>query len=560
MGLFQSQSSTRSSFRRASLGTLLCLAGVFLGVFVGVPKLHQALTLSQTPVVMTCLQLLQSGIPEESSLITLTDATIHPPGDIAVPIDNASMPGLAKMQTILADPRAKGFVDQIVRGDVLPAGVPYRSGHQPLKLSLSRQTAGIAQSEVERSGTLTVQVNEDPTMRIVSNLAGSLNIPLPDSLADQTDLPAYTLHPVSMIGSRNEAIGWTVAGAIALTMGWVLCGSAKIGWWVILSPIAVIVGSPGIPFRNGRGNRFTRLLGFVAGLGSLAAAYHLAFTMGGLGQPNGQWLWQSAGFVAASFGAACWIGMIVNSRASRTGEFSEDSLNQFGRSGKKKSKSQRERDFENQMVDQSSGKPSQLQKMLKASDYTRRYFDSKLSVSMETETNGSLGVQNKALEKMQFDSPLLIEHCSGEDMIHATIQVGCRNLVMVVLEEIGDDMRVRLTSILEDGHVIISSGGCDDRLSEDFAGEATTVNIFKSSKATGLVTKHLERAAEVAEKRQTKMVTFEPNEWRDVVHYSERCLAQTMHELKIERWDITSAHYGRFEFPPVAVLMPAMAP
>lgn len=559
MGFFRTQSSTRSGFRRASFGTLLCLSGAFVGVCVGVPKLHQVLSVSEAPIEMQCLELLRSGIPEQSSLITLTDATIHPPGEIEIPAENSAVPGLTKMQALLADPRAKGLVDQIVRGDVLPNGVPHRPGHQPLKLSLSRQTAATAQDEVARTGKLTVQVSEDPTARTIGKVAGWLKMPLPETLADQTDLPAYTLHPASMIGTRQEAMAWTIGGALALAMGLVLCGSAKIGWWAILSPIAVILGLPGLPYRNGRGNLLTRLLGFIVGLASIAGGYHLAITLGLLGQPGGQWLLQSAGLIAASFGIACLVGMVVNFRAVRSQSSSSASLDSFGKKGKKKSKAARERDFQEQMVDQTSDKPSQLQKMLKTSDYTRRYFDSKLSISLETEASGDLGEQNKALEKLQFDSPLLIEHCAGEDIIQATVQIGCRNLVMVFLEAIDDEVRLRLTSILEDGHVVISSGGADDRLCTDVSGESTTVNAFKSSKATRLVTKHLERAATIAEKRETKMVVMDPNEWRDVMHYSERCLAQTMHEEKLERWDIANANYGRFEFPPTRVLMPVTA-
>src|SRR6056297_623013 len=146
MGLFRTQSSTRSSFRLASLGTLLCISGVFAGGIVGVPKLHRVLALSQEPISLTCLELLQSEVPQQSSIVQLSDPFIHPPGETELPGDETtSMPGLAKMQALLADPRAKGIVDQLVRGDVLPRGVPRRPGHQPLKLSRGRHTAELAQ-------------------------------------------------------------------------------------------------------------------------------------------------------------------------------------------------------------------------------------------------------------------------------------------------------------------------------------------------------------------------------------------------------------------------------
>lgn len=556
MGLFRTQSSTRSSFRLASLGTLLCISGVFAGGIVGVPKLHRVLALSQEPISLTCLELLQSEVPQQSSIVQLSDPFIHPPGEMELPGDETtSMPGLAKMQALLADPRAKEIVDQLVRGDVLPRGVPRRPGHQPLKLSRGRHTAELAQTEVDQTGTLTVHVSKDASPRTICKIAAYLQLPMPATLAAQADLPAYTLHPTSLIGSRREAFVWTVGGAFALALGLVMCGSATSGWWMLFSPVAAIIGLPGMPLRNGRGNRITRAIGVAIGLGSLLAAFYLSVHLGAIGQSHGQWFWQTAGWATASFGFAALGGTWLNARSNRVQNMSSDALSQFATRKKKQSKAERQADFNQQIA----SKPTQLQNMLDAGKYTRRYFDAKLSVSLKNETSGELENQANRLEKMQFDQPLLIEHCADDRMISATVQIGCRQLVMVVMEEIGEALNIRLTSILEDGHVIVSSGGGDDRLANDFSGEAATVHVFDSSIAAKLVTLHLERAATIAEKRQTKLVLLDANEWRDLIHYSERCLAQTMHELKLERWDVSSSHYGRFSFPPTAVLAVAMA-
>ena len=81
MGLFRNKTSAPSGFRRASLGSMLTLGGIVASVFVGLPKLHRALSIRQPPAEMSCLELLQSGIPEQSSLVVLTNAAVHPPGE-----------------------------------------------------------------------------------------------------------------------------------------------------------------------------------------------------------------------------------------------------------------------------------------------------------------------------------------------------------------------------------------------------------------------------------------------------------------------------------------------
>ncbi|WP_146580212.1 MFS transporter [Neorhodopirellula pilleata] len=535
---------------------MLCLVGLVAGGFVGVPKLHHAWSLRQEPVELTCLALLQSGVPEQTSIVRLSDPVVHPPGEMELPGDEAAaMPGLAKMQALLADPRAKGLVDQLVRGDILPRGVPRRSGHQPLKLSMGRSTVASAQNEIDQNGTVTVHVSEDQTVQFIVKVASLLHLTLPETLAAQAELPAYTLHPVSLIGSRREALAWTIGGSLTLALGLVLCGSATLGWWVIFSPFAAIIGLPGIAFRNGRGNRITRRIGAALGVGFLVAAFYLAGSIGAIGQSGGQWLWHVAGWLAASIGLAALSGTWLNRRIDRVQGRSVDALVQFASPKKKQSKAKREADFNRQIA----SKPPQLQNILDASEYTRRYLDAKLSVSLSSETSGELAVQASSLEKMEFDAPLVIEHCAEDQLISATVQIGCRKLVMIVMEETAHGLKIRLTSILEDGHVILSSGGVEDRFNRDFSGDVATVHFFDSSNAAKLVTLHLERAASVAEQRQTKLVLLDPNEWRDLIHYSERCLAQTMHEQKLERWDVLDSHYGRFSFPPKAVLTPAMA-
>lgn len=561
MGFFRTKTSTPSGFRRASLGSMLTLGGVVASVFVGLPRLHRAMSVAQPPAEMTCLELLQSGIPEQSSLVVLSDAVVHPPGDIALPNQaEQSNPALARVQTLLASPRAKSVVDQLVRGNVLPRGVPNRGGHQPLKLSLGREAAKTAQEEIDESGSLTVQVTADPTARLVCQAASWFKVELPESLVAQKDLPSYTLYPAAKIGATRDALIWVVAGGLAITIGMVSCGSARFGWWFVLSPFGFILGLPGIPLRNGRGNRVVRFVSFMLGVLGLAVAYQLMVVMGGLGQPQGQWWLQATGLLSAALGLAALLGTYLS---SRTGPMSELSVDPLAGSPSSKSKSSKgkassvEREANLQL--QIAAEPDKLSSMKAAGAYTRRYMDPRLSVSMETQTTGELGEHNQKLEKLHFDSPLIIETCVGDQRREATVQVGCRNLVLATISLVDDEIQTRMTSVLADGHVVMSSNGSDERIMANLDGDFVCLRSFDGTMVTKLVTKHLEVAAMFAEQRGSQLIALDSNEWRDLIHFTERCLADALHHAKIEKWDVSSAHYGRFSFPPSNIGSPALA-
>ncbi|WP_144059027.1 hypothetical protein [Rhodopirellula sp. SWK7] len=559
MGLFRSSQSTRGGFRRASFGTLLIVCGIAAGVFAGVPMLHQSLTMTQTPVQLSCVELLRGGIPENTSIVVLRDAQVHPPGELELNVDGgAASPMLGKVQAVLAHPRAAVLVDRLVRGDVLPRGMTKRPGPQPLRLTPGRETAEAALNETKETGSLTVHVSEDPTAKLICKIADRLSLPIPDGMQQAAEIPSFSLKPASLIATQRDALLWCVGGGLSMAFGLILCGSSPIGWWAVLSPISALIGLPGVILRNGRGGFITWFLSLIAGGAALAAGYHLAFEMGRLGQAGGIWLWQSAGLLSASFGLAAILGTLLSIRSKRRmGDDNHDALATMVPSVTSSSTKKHRRNTENE-ESSAEPRPAALQSMISTNDYTRRYLDPRLNVSVNMETAADVQKQTESLERLQFDSPLIIEIARGEDTIEATVQVGCRNLVLAMTDCLDENLRLRMVSILEDGHVVISGNGADERLTDTTDGDTSSLRMHVTGKAAKLVTKHLEVAAEIAEKRRTKMVLLEPNEWRDVIHYSERCMADTLHHAHLEKWDISSASYGRFAFPPQEVSIPAM--
>ncbi|MCM2371196.1 hypothetical protein [Aporhodopirellula aestuarii] len=560
MGLFRSSHSDRGGFRRASFGTLFVVGGIAAGVLMGVPMMHQSMTSTHAPVSLSCIELLRDGIPKHTSIIILQDAQVHPPGEMALNLgEQADSPMLGKVQTVLAHPRAAVVVDRLVRGDVLPRGMTRRPGPQPLRLSPGRETADVALKETEETGALVVHVSEDPTAKLICKAASGLSLPIPESMRRAAEIPAFSLHPASLIAAPREAWSWCVGSVLAIVLGLILCGSSQIGWWALFSPVSALIGLPGVILRGGRGGTITWTISLTVGFAGLAAGYHLAFEMGRLGQTGGIWIWQSAGLLAASCGAAAIVGTLLSIRAKRL-HHTEDALSAITPAvNSKKSKRSRSKNDPSSDGPTTTSRPAALQSMISANDYTRRYLDPRLNVSANMETNRDVQQQTDSLERLQFDAPLIIELARGEDTIEATVQVGCQNLVMAMTDCLDENLRLRMVSILDDGHVVISGNGEDDRLTQAISGDASSLQVFSTSKAAKLVTKHLEIAAEIAEKRHAKIVTLAPSEWRDLIHYSERCMADTLHHAHLEKWDISEASYGRFAFPPRDVAVLAMA-
>ena len=210
----------------------------------------------------------------------------------------------------------------------------------------------------------------------------------------------------------------------------------------------------------------TWFTGFMFGILGLAAAYQLMIVMGGLGQPQGQWWLQAAGLLSAALGLAALIGTYLSTRTISVNQLSIDTLDVSASSKSKASKrkvssAEREADLQVQIA----AEPDKLKSMKAASSYTRRYIDPKLSVSMETQTTGELGEHNQKLEKLHFDTPLIIETCVDDQRREATVQIGCRNLVLATISMMDDKTQTRMTSVLADGYVVMSSNGSDERLS-----------------------------------------------------------------------------------------------
>lgn len=577
-------SSKRRNTRRAAVGSVLFSAGLFCGTLIAVPKLHRALSSEQTPVEMTCAELVQYGIGE-SSVVRLTDATIAEPSEemeFAMlepdPNDTAPLPvgtgmrawmsgdkvAMAKstIAKTLKHPRSRKLIDQMVRGEVIPRDFIGASMPQPLKLSPGRNIAALALEEVKSTGTLTAFVTEDPTSKWIATSAEYIGLELPEPFVKSAEMDQYSLHPISQTETKSNAGLWVGGSALAMTLGWLLCSSAGWGLWILFCPIAAIVGLFGLPLRSGRGNRVTWVLAFFAGVISLVAAYGLAFVLGGLGQAQSMWTWQAAGFVAACGGTALLLGIRGSVKTKRSMVLSPGSLDDLivpekGRSKRAKpsKKQKRAKKTKGTEVDAdqfatTGVQQDKLQETLnKNASYSRKYLDPRLSVPANAQPSPEAMEHNVLWQKADFEEPLLVEIGRGDAACHATIQVGCQNLVLGMTDELDGKVRLRLISILEDGHCLISVDDSYEELQVAGANEHATLSVHPSVTAPKLLAKHLEKAADMAEQRGAGLVTLDTNEWRDVVLLTERLIKSVLHDDGHQKWDIYEMTYGRFAYP-----------
>ncbi|WDQ15545.1 MFS transporter [Rhodopirellula sp. P2] len=571
--------SKRRNTRRAAVGSVLFLAGLLCGTLVAIPKLHRVMLSEQVPVDLTCAELMQRGI-SESSVVRLTDATIVEPTDelefaMLEPDPNATqtlpvgsgmrawMSGdkVALAKSTIADalkhPRSKKMMDQLVRGEVVPRGFIGDSVPQPLKLTPGREIAAHALDEVKATGTLTAFVTEDPTSQWIVQSAELLDLTLPTPFLKSAELDQYSLHPISLTESKTNAGIWIGASVLAMTTGWLFCSSAGWGLWILFCPIAAIVGVFGLPLRSGRGNRVTWMLAIFAGASCLVAAYGLAFVLGGLGQTQSTWAWQAAGFIAACAGLALWLGVRGSVKTKRSLALSPRSLDELiaPEKGRAKTKAKRKRaskanQGEEEQYATTGVRQDKLKETLdKNASYSRKYLDPRLSVPANAVASPEATEHNLQWQKSDFEEPLLVEIGRGDAACSVTIQVGCQSLVLAMTDEVEGEVRLRMVSVLDDGHCLVSVDDSYPDLQASGSNDQATLSVFESVSAQKLLANHLEQSANVAEQRHARLVTLDSNEWRDVVLLSERVLKSILHDEGHQKWDICDMTYGRFTYP-----------
>lgn len=185
---------------------------------------------------------------------------------------------------------------------------------------------------------------------------------------------------------------------------------------------------------------------------------------------------------------------------------------------------------------------------------SRHYMDSTLTVATETDFATRIESIVGPLSALDFEEPLVIEVESPVEGMHkAAVQTGCRNMTMAIVEDSDEAPWSRFVSVLEDGFVVITSAPKEGLESQGRFGSSGTYQVASTDQPIDFLAMHLERSAQLAEKRNTAVVVLEGNEWRDVYQYTRRVLFDIRNQYGEINYDVGSASHGRFKFPPQRV-------
>lgn len=569
MGLFRLRPASRRSTRFAVVGSCLFFAGAVLGLAVGVGKLHRSLTVDSGETERTCVELLLTG-DQDGPMVRLTDAEVHQPPDWSEPdvriewtgpLANTSFAKAA--QGWMTDPRSKPVLDRLTRGHVTPAGVGGDPRQSPLRLGWGRATAEQAQQQLQNDGTLLVHATVDRLQPRLIRWAEKLSLPLPTGWEESAETPSLTLYPASLVDPVWVSLVWVSVSLIAMSVGLVMCGASRLGRWALLCPTGAILGLAGMPLRSGRGGRATRLLYRIAGLALLAIAYHWMLQRGGLSGHPTDTGYQLGGFVLASGGFAALLGAFLHGRAEKNAA-AIDATEYDGRSPSAgyqalspPAKAAPVASYKTNAANQDT--PREIQAAAAKSGLlvlAKSYSDARLSVAHEAVDVPEVVDQAQALEAANFESPLSIQIIRDHVTSYATLQIGCRRLVLAKTEWNEGMLQLNMISCMTDGHMVLTSNAADTASDQPLTHQSATLSDVPTDDAVALLQEHLRLIEEVAEKRQQSVVELESAEWRDVIHCAERCRADVLHHCGEAHYDISEMGYGRFSFPPHPVAVP----
>jgi len=356
---------------------------------------------------------------------------------------------------------------------------------------------------------------------------------------------------------------WVAGGIAALSIGLVLCGSAPLGRWALLCPVAAVFGLAGLPLRIGRARWLMRLMYAIGGSALLALSVYLMVDRGGIARYPADFAYQLVGILCASIGVAAIIGVWISGRSERSekasGETALDprSMTAGYQAISPPAKASPVVSYKSKAVGQET--PAEIQAAAARSGMivlAKRYTDARLSVAHEAMDVPEVMVQVEAFETAQFEPPLSIEIFRDDATIRATVQIGCRGFVMAATEWDEEAVRIKLISCLADGHMVLTSNASDDQEDPSLTHSSATLLTLPAQDAVALLQQHLQHVEEVAGTRGQSMVELEFAEWRDVLHCAERCRADVLHQCDRANFDIAEMGYGRFSFPPHPIAEP----
>lgn len=502
---------------RVVCGGILAWAGLVVGAWVATPSYQLAHTTRATPETMSWEQLLDRGLFDNAH-VRLTDVRLAETApeelDFHGELDfQASEGGPAESSAALLAPSAPL--------DVVPAGAAGGVAPGTILVAPLPESVAAARAEVDSSGTLTgrfqpVAGDLNPALTLLTGSAETPEWLTPDS--------RYVFVPADTVSDRVTAFGWWVGSIVAVVTGLVMAGSGRPGWrmWLAMT-VPSSLSLLGRPLRRGSNRSTWRTIYAAAGLGLVVYGYR-QFTV-----VTRWWLVDAdphamtLGFLFLTLGLASISGAAVSGLVSRL---------------RFRNRRRREASWAEPLMTSAT--------MQRAPNYSRRYFDPRFRVETDVELDQATLSLTAALEKIDFESPLLIGVVDDDRVIPTTVQIGCQSLAMAIVETVDPRTRIRLVTVLEDGFVVIT---VESEASEPRECHAGVIDSNPNHDPVTLLSAHLDRITSLAEERGVAPLTLHSSEWRDVYLVAGRVSADIEHRHGASNRCVGEAVHGRFQFP-----------
>lgn len=489
------------------VGGMIACSGLVWGLAVTTDAYHRALTMGQLQE-LTWDELVEHGLFDNAH-VRLTE----------VQLDSG-----VRFQQLRHSPSSETAWPLIVA----PRGLDVDEIAPLVTVDADAKAVESASDEVHRSSSLTGRfrpVRDESVRHLVTRLLKLPVAPRPSYTEAQ-----FVFEPAESVLPPNDAKKAFYASVLLTAVGLVICGSgAPSPLTSVLWCIPSVLSVGGYPLRYGRGNVTMSLFYLLGGCGLIYFAHEQLFDQGRIQLLAGEPGKLAIGFLMLTAGTAACLGAVTSVAATRYG-FSSWRARWIP-------------EAEPQDLSDRQAKPR----------YSRRYVDPKFTIATEVDREAPyLGVA-EIFETIDFESPLVIEVVDDDEVIPTTIQVGCCNMALAVVEVIDEDPLPRLVSILDDGFAILTIAKGAPHEAEHRAGSTGTYQVAPSNDPVTLLSCHLDFIAAVAEERGSTVITVSSNEWREIYLFAHRVLAEIRHRHGEADRSPEDAMHGRFCFPIHAV-------
>ena len=578
---FNTDARERRKSSWLTIGCFLSGLAILVASVSGIPKLHRALAMQDSPTPITWHSLLSDPLPKNafveisgvefdrtarvSPIDEITSAFENTSESIKNTIPNGANPDefqhqILSMQKEVADqlglmPVSTMFKKMTEGIMLFPVGQNPNQGPALLALPRSEKAIELASRQLDETRVLRGFLRRDngqTTRRLLELItngdarqrnAQQWKECIEKLLADQrSQSPSYIIEPMTeRVNATNAGVLFGCA-LVALAIGIVMIGSATPGLFACLFMLPVVLfGLLGVPLRGGRGGRKTRFLYRIVGITLVAFGAYTIAMHSNFGVAGGYSISIYFGFVSAAMGLAALIGASANNRSALD-------LTEFIPA---KPVSQQ---IEQERVSYRYGSTESPKTDSEQSEMDAIRYEDPLLVAEVSNYSNSLTYSTLAsLSELGFDAPITVSDTKNFRASLMELSFGMNHTVFAEVTDDGNRACIRLSSILQDGLVVVTISNSVSKFRKTRFGENGVYQSSEGDETRELVMKHLKLTIDLSEKRGCSIITFDLEEKTEACLITRRVLADLSRQFENANVDVPRQSYGRFYFPPQTV-------